>query len=261
MNAKAKTDGHSASFKAPQGSMFLYEKPEFLSLEDHGNLGWTTPARPFEFAQSIMSVPLVTGEIAAAQMHYPVVFSSDKNAVPLAVLSVIKGQNMFVDANGNWEANCYVPSYLRCHPFTVARGEGDQFAVVIDRASAGITESPESPFFLGDQLTEKTQAIVNFCGDFETERTRTRDFTKRLTDLGLLKEWHATHPGEDGEPSAFASFFAVDMEKFGALEANDLQSLHKSGFLSLIYAHLFSLENWNRLRARSNAATNTTDGI
>jgi len=245
-------EGNPATVKSPQGSMFLYKQPEYLNREDHGKLGWTSPKKPFAFAREIMSVPLVASEIASAQKHYPVVFSAKENAVPMAAVSVIKGRNLFVDAGGKWDANSYIPSYLRRHPFAVAKGNGDQFAIVIDRACDGITENPESPFFDGDKLTEKTQAIVDFCGRFEAERTRTQAFSTRLAELDLLSEQSATHPDKDGEPRPIASFYAVDMEKFNALPAQELAQLHSSGFLSFIYAHLFSLENWSRLMARSN---------
>ncbi len=241
-----------AKVKAPQGSMFLYKQPEYLNREDHANLGWTSPAKPFAFAREIMSVPLVASEISSAQKHYPVIFTGKENAVPMAVLSVMKDRNMFVDAQGQWDSNSYIPSYLRRHPFAVAKGDGDQFAVVIDRSCTGITEDPTFPFFEGDALSERTQSIVDFCGSFEAERTRTREFSTRLAELGLLSEQTASHPDKDGNPKQIASFFAVDMEKFSALPAEELASMHTSGFLSFIYAHLFSQENWSRLMSRSN---------
>lgn len=242
-----------AKVKTPQGSMFLYKQPEYLNREDHANLGWTSPAKPFAFAREIMSVPLVASEMSSAQKHYPVIFTGKENAVPMAVLSVIKDRNMFVDAQGQWDSNSYIPSYLRRHPFAVAKGDGDQFAVVIDRSCEGITEDPAFPFFEGDALTERTQSIVDFCGSFEAERTRTREFSIKLAELNLLSEQTASHPDKDGNPRQIASFFAIDMEKFSALPAEELASMHKSGFLSFIHAHLFSQENWSRMMSRSNA--------
>jgi hypothetical protein len=241
-----------AKARSPQGSMFLYKQPEYLNRENHLDLGWTSPAKPFSFAKEIMSVPLVASEISSAQKHYPVIFTGKDNPVPMAVLSVMKDRNMYVDVDGQWDSNSYIPSYLRRHPFAVARGEGDQFAVVIDRASAGITENPTFPFFDGEGLSDRTQSIVDFCGSFEAERTRTAEFSTRLSKLGLLSEQTANHPDKDGNPRQIASFFAVDMEKFSALPPEELTSMHASGFLSFIYAHLFSQENWSRLMARSN---------
>ena len=91
-----------AKVRSPQGSMFLYKQPEYLNREDHADLGWTSPAKPFSFAKEIMSVPLVASEISSAQKHYPVIFTGKDNPVPMAVLSVMKDRNMFVDAQGQW---------------------------------------------------------------------------------------------------------------------------------------------------------------
>ena len=45
----------------------------------------------------------------------------------------------------------------------------------------------------------------------------------------------------------------IDVEKLNGLAPDILQELHQSGYLSFIFAHLFSLENWNRLLARRSA--------
>ena len=229
--------------------MFLYKQPEFLTREEHGKLGWRTPEKPFEFAAAINSVPLVASEISSAQKNYPVVFSGKENAVPLAVVSLMKDRNMFVDSHGKWEAGAYIPSYLRRHPFATAMGPDDQFAIVIDRASAAISEEPEAPFFNGDVVSERTQGMIDFCGRFEAERRRTKEFSDKLAELGLLKEQQAS-AGEGEQAQTIASYFAVDVEKLNELPAEELATLHRAGYLSFIFAHLFSLENWSRLLAR-----------
>ncbi len=241
----------AAGVRAPQGTMFLYSQPEFLNREDHGNLGWRTPEKPFEFADAISSVPLVASEMSAAQKNYPVVFSGKENAVPLAVVSIIKDRNMFVGGDGQWEAGAYIPSYLRRHPFATAVGPDEQFAIVIDRASKAITDDPETPFFNGDVVSEQTQSMIDFCGRFEAERRRTKEFSDRLAELDLLADQQVTAPGDDSQ--RIASYVGVNVEKLNDLPAATLQELHQNGFLSFIFAHLFSLENWNRLLAKRNA--------
>ena len=99
----------AAGPRTPQGSLYLYEQPEFLTREAHGKLGWRTPEKPFEFAAKINSVPLVATEMASAQKNYPVVFSGMENAIPLAVVSLLNDRNMFVGDDGQWEAGAYIP--------------------------------------------------------------------------------------------------------------------------------------------------------
>ncbi|MFT5484409.1 MAG: hypothetical protein ACI9GW_003074 [Halieaceae bacterium] len=237
------------SLNMPSGNMFLYQHPELLTRENHAHLGMITPDKPFEFARSAKYVPLVAAEMYSAQKHYPVVFSGKDNPVPMAILSVQDSDNIFLDEHGNWSPGSYIPSYLRRHPFAMAAGNDDKFAIVIDRASSAISDSPEHAFFDGDQLSPKTQAMVDFCGQYEAERRRTDAFAMKLKDLDLLAMQEISRQSDDGA-KPLATYYAVDKEKLDALAPDQLCELHQLGYLSFIYAHLFSLENWNTLLER-----------
>ncbi len=113
-----------------EGNMFLYEQPVLLNKDDHGNLGLSKMERPLDFAKDIKGVPLVVGELQSAQKYYPLVFSDFETPVLIAMVGIIEDQNLFVDETGHWERNTYVPSYLRCHPFALARRRSDEYAVV-----------------------------------------------------------------------------------------------------------------------------------
>jgi hypothetical protein len=240
----------AVSLEAPKGNMFLYQQPQLLTKEDHGHLGMITPDNPYEFTRGIMSVPLLAAEIASAQKDYPVVFSGQEGIQALAVLSIKDLDNLFVDEQGNWEAHCYIPSYLRRYPFAFAVGDDEKFALVIDRASAAISDLPEHSFFEGDELSQRTQSMADFCGQYEAERRRTDQFIAKLKELDLLSLQAATPQGDaDAEP--LATYYGVDAQKFEALGPEQLHDLHENGYLSFIFAHLFSMENWNRLLERS----------
>jgi len=248
MSEKAEVAG-GQSLETPKGNMFLYKQPELLTKEDHGSLGFITAPNPFEFAKDISTVPLVAAEIASAQKHYPVIFSDLENAVPMAVVSIIKERNMFVDDTGNWEPLHYIPSYLRRHPFAFAAGANDQMAVVIDRASNAISDQPEHPFFEGSGLSKYTQGMVDYCGQYEAERRRTKEFAEKLKELELLALQEVVPTAEENQQQ-LATYYAIDVEKLTAMAPEVLADLHKKGFLSFIYAHLFSLENWKKLLER-----------
>lgn len=238
------------SLDLPQGKMFLYQQPELLTKEDHGHLGMTAPEKPYQFAHGIMSVPLLAAEIPSAQKHYPVVFSGEDGAQPLAALSINDLDNLFVDDQGNWEAYCYVPSYLRRYPFAFAAAEDEKFALVIDRASTAISDLPDHAFFEGDELSQHTQSMVDFCGQYEAERRRTDEFTTKLKELNLLSLQSATTQA-DPTSGSLATYYAVDGQKLESLSPEQLHDLHSKGYLSFIFAHLSSMENWNRLLERS----------
>ena len=245
----ADTDAASPS-DAFEGKMFLYEDPALLNKEQHGALGLSRPARPYDFAKSIKGVPVVLGEIQSAQKHYPVVFSEFDNPVLVGIVGINEDVNLFVDQNGNWDPGSYIPSYLRCHPFAFARRGEDEYAVVIDQSSSSISESPEIPFFDGDKLTEGVQARVDFCGHYNDERQRSLEFCRRVKELGLLNGQRVSQTMPNGEEVKVADYVTIDTRKLTELDKDTLHELHKDGSLSAIFAQIFSLENWNRLMAR-----------
>jgi hypothetical protein len=243
------TEKNAPQSKQPKGKMFLYEKPELLRRDVHSKLGMSPSKKSYLFAQTINTVPLIATEIYSAQKNYPVIFSDTDTAVPLAVLSVMDNHNMFVNSSGQWELLTYIPSYLRRHPFAFAEDTGDQFAVVIDRSSPEISDTPEFPFFDGDGLTENTQSRVDFCLNFESERRHSVLFSKKLIELDLITLQNLKPRGA-ADTESQASYYAVDSSRLNALSPAVLAELHKAGFLSYIFAHLFSLENWSRLLLR-----------
>lgn len=102
---------------APQitGKLFLFERPELLNKEQHGNLGVSPPAAPCKFCANVAAIPLTASEIPAAVKDYPVVFLSAEEPVPLAVVGLIDQLNLFVDENGKWADDTYIPEIGRAH--------------------------------------------------------------------------------------------------------------------------------------------------
>ena len=237
--------------QAPDGKMLFYKQPELLNHQVHGLLGLRQSERPFEFAKDTNALPLTLGELPTAQKHFPIVFSDLENPTPLAVVGATDDINLFVDENGQWEQETYIPAYARCYPFALAARSADEFAVVIDRAADSISDEPEQPFFDGDKVTPETQSMIDFCGRYDAERKATMDFGLQLRELGLLVGQQVTRPtttGGSDEP--IASYVAVDTQKLNELEESVIKELFENGYLAAIFAHLFSLDNWQLLIER-----------
>ena len=233
------------------GSMFLYQQPELLTEKDHGNLGLTPQDRPFAHVKNERVVPLTMTEFGSAQRHFPIIFSStDESAVPLAVLGIGNGENLFV-AEGDWDPMVYVPSYLRCYPFAFARVAEDRMAAVIDRKAAMVGENASFPFFVDGKATAETERMMEFCMTYEQERNKTREFCQILAREGLLTTQQATHKvKESDEPVTLAEYNTIDARKLTDLDGDKILELHKNGMLSAMYLQLYSIENWRHLMAR-----------
>ncbi|MBT8083426.1 MAG: SapC family protein [Gammaproteobacteria bacterium] len=247
MNEKTKSNKSSSL----SGKMFLYEQPELLSPEAHGTMGFTPADRPFEFVRHVRAVPLTMIEFGSAQRTYPIIFSELENPMPLAVVGLLDDVNLFVKDDGHWDEFAYLPTYLRCHPFTFAKEAGGQMAVVVDRSAASVSETPEYPFFNGNEPSEHTSALMELCTQFERERQRTVEYCRKLVELDLLATMRASHGSQgDADEKPLADYVAIDAQKLDDLPADAIYELHTSGFLSASYLHLYSLENWRHLMAR-----------
>lgn len=226
--------------------MVLYERPELLTREDHGHLGLRNLTQPFSFARDVTAVPLMVSEFRNAQRHYPVIFANADNPVPMAVLGLLDGPNLFVDDNGQWQVPGYVPAYLRCYPFALASAATDRYALVFDRSADMVSDAPDVPFFDGDELSQPVQERLELCRAYQTERQRTEVFCDKLKRHALLSQQQAHHT-IDGEDHPIAQYFTVDRDKLTALSPDTIAELLRDGSLAAMVAQIFSLDNFVEL--------------
>lgn len=237
------------------GSVLFYKRPEPLSPELHGKLGVKTIEAPFRFAKQGHAVPLTVGEFPLAALSGPIIFVGD-DKMPIAVMGLNAGDNMFVGDNGQFEPGVYIPAYVRRYPFVFATDDAqDRMVLCIDRDADFVVEGGEMPFFEKDnQPSEYTKRCMDFCNNFEAERRRTVAFVQLLKDLDLFETKTATFTpvnpdGTPGEQQKIAEYFGVSEEKLNKLPPEKFVELRDNGALGQIYAHLMSLVGWDRLVA------------
>ena len=244
-----------------QGQMFLFEKPELVNKEQHGDLGVSQPAKRFGFCANIRAVPITVSEIPSAIKDYPVVFAGPDQMLPIAITGLVDDVNLFVDDDGNWEQNRYVPGYIRRYPFGVANETGsDRFAIVLDTGFEGVKKGGDSPLFNNGEATEMVQQAIEFCKTYEEDRHRTNEFGRVVGDLGIAKGQSAQFtPQGATEPQTFAQYLGIDDEALKQLPGDKLAELRDNGVLPLVYAMLMSMGNWRPLLQRRAVRFNLTD--
>ena len=98
------------------------------------------------------------------------------------------------------------------------------------------------PLFVDGEPSPATQAILQFCEQFEQAGHRTQAFLADLAESGLLMDGEvAIQPEGAEQPFIYRGFQMVDEEKFRNLRGDELRKLNQNGSLPLIMAHLFSL--------------------
>jgi hypothetical protein len=241
---------------AVTGQVMLYTRPEPLSPEQHGKIGIKKVDNPFAMAAKEHLLPLTVTEFAVAGLSYPIIFVG-ATYQPVAVMGIRDGENLYFNDKGQLDPDAYVPAYLRRLPFVFAADEtGDNFVLCVDVGNPQVVKGGDFPLFKGNEPSELVTNAMEFCKEFETERRRTEEFVKLLQDLDLfeVKEAAFTPRDENGvpaEPQKIAEYYGVSEEKLGKLSDEKLLELHKNGALIMIYAHLISLQGWDRTILRA----------
>lgn len=236
------------------GTVLFYSKPEPLSPELHGKLGVKRLDTPFKFAKAGHAIPLTVGEFPLAAVNGPIIFVGDEK-LPLAVMGLNAGDNMFVRDDGLFEPGVYIPAYVRRYPFVFANDDAaQQMVLCVDRDADFIVEGGDLPFFNEKgEPSDYVKACMEFCNNFEAERQRTMSFVQLLKDLDLfeLKTATFTPPVPEGqpapEPQKIAEYYGVSEEKLNKLPTEKFIEIRDNGALAQIYAHLLSLVGWDRL--------------
>ena len=167
---------------APEPTLpMFYKELRPLNAAEHGKM----KIRKIEKAPFIASshaIPATVDEFALLQRYYPIIFAVGDNPVPLALMGLSEGNNVFLDDDGLLhDRSQYVPAYMRRYPFLLARlrPDSDELSLCFDPTSGAIGEFEEGEaLFDGDQPSQATKTVLQFCEQFETAGQRTALFVE-----------------------------------------------------------------------------------
>lgn len=231
----------------PQAQLPLFYK-DLMPLNSRDHATWR--ARSVDKASWIgnqHAIPLTVEEFPLAQRHFPIVFSAGENPVPLALMGLNEGINVFFEEDGSPRGDAYVPAYIRRYPFLLAklRPDADEMSLCFDPTSDILGEFKEGEALFADgQPTDHTKGVLDFCEKFEEAGARTQAFMQELIQAGLLMDGEVAIQQNDKpqQPYLYRGFQMVNQEKLKELDADKLKAWHDNGLLPLIYAHLMSLD-------------------
>ncbi|MBE9568304.1 MAG: SapC family protein [Proteobacteria bacterium] len=208
------------------------------------------------FAASQNISPLNLLEFFHALPYYPVVFTrqQDKTFLPCAVLGLHAGENLFVDAKGDWVPGVYHPAYIRRYPFITQAITSDELTLQDDEIKkpifvdeAALDRSAESLFIANNIKTDQWKTIEAFVAEYISAERQTLLFTKKLAALDLLQPFDAQIHQNKADTLRLKGLYRVNEDKLNQLPSEVIRELMQSGELSRIYAHLISLENFAKL--------------
>lgn len=233
--------------------LMIYEKIQPLSSEAHRT--YSVQVDDYKFAGELISVPVLANEIPFAANDFPIVFSStgaEGEYIPLAMMGLQSGENLLVSAEGKFNTR-YIPGFFRRYPFVLSTGkDSDTMTLCIDDESSFIDKTGAKGNRLFDDAGAQTpylKEVLTFLQDYHQRAEMTQVFCKRLHELDLLEPMQAniTFKGHAEAGINLTGFFAVKREKLKAISDADALDFFKKDGLELIYSHLQSMTNLNKL--------------
>lgn len=230
---------------APSNLPLFYNKLDPLSSSVHGNFK-TRPSDTAPFLANAHAVPLTSDEFIVAQRFYPIVFSVGDAPVPLALMGLNEGVNVYIDDDGRPTREVYIPAYARRYPFMLARlkPDAEELSLCFDATSNVVGDFADGePLFEDGKPTQTTNDILKFCEEFELSAQRTNAFMQELAELDLLIDGEVSiQPADSETPFVYRGFRMVAEDKLRDMRGDTLRKINQNGILPLVVAHLFSLQ-------------------
>ncbi len=202
-----------------------------VSPQNHTDKFWQKFTN-YRFAARTQTAAVVVAEIGQAVRTLPLAFiKQGDNYVLAAVMSLSKGQNLYVAQDGRWLGG-YVPAAFRGYPFSL-RGE----QLYIDESSGLISDTDgEVLYDKNGELSKPVQDVLNFLQQIEQNRTVTDLAVAALQEAGCIAEWRL-------KDTKVTGLYRTDEAGLNSLNDQAFLKLRKAGGLPIAYAQLFSMAN------------------
>ena len=268
-------------------------KLQAITRERHATQRWQRNAR-FTFAAQDTAAPLVLQELACAALHLPIALmavgavdagsatttaagSSEAPVAnggraplpatkfqPVALLGLVRGENLFVSPQGQWTAP-YTPAVYRAYPFVVAQAPDGAQVLCVDEDSGLLANNRSGngggsgnggdgeAFFAEDgQPSRALTEVYTFLNHVRANRTVTEAVCALWHAHQLIVPWPLRVHTDQGEV-VLQGLFTLDEARLNQLPAAALAALRDGGALAPAYAVLFALQHVPALLQRKRA--------
>ncbi len=210
------------------------------------------PVTGFEFAKEMNSCVLLGQEFLEAAKCYPILFARSGDTVTPVVLLGIQS-NSFIGDDGKWEAETYIPAYIRRFPYILAEGVSPDgsLTVCIDAGYlASEDEEGERLFTDEGARAPALDKAVEFLTLYQNQFEATKAFVSHIGGLDIFKAMDANITLADGKAFTLRNFLTIDEQAIYKLVDEEIVKLVRQGYMPWIYAHLYSVTNFGRILNR-----------
>lgn len=216
-------------------------------------------ARVERAGAALNMAPVVLSEFLKLVVHYPIVFTKDKETGRFACVALFgfhQHDNLFVDAGG-WDA-IYVPLQVARQPFFLGNASSDpadseRYVVCLDTGhEAIVAEGGEALFDAAGNDSAYLESVKQGLADLLNGEEPTRRFGDTLARMKLLTPMQLDIEFANGESAQVAGLYTIDEARLRDLGGEDIAGLHAQDYLAPIYTMLASLGHLYGLIERRN---------
>ena len=236
----------------------FYKELKAFEKGIHGKYSFPETAPDYSFAAQTNIIPLLINESGLASRHYPLVFLPPPNGAEQPVLAAMvgigDGVNRYVDDQGRWRADTYIPAWVRRYPFLLVKNQDNDDSVLALDTQVGWLEESGGETFVDEkaQPTARLERIIAFQQEFQRVAVRTEAIVRAINEAGLLEEGniHLNLTDDNGQPQQIPDvkgFMVVNETRVHELSDEKILQLHKADAFGLIYIHLNSLHSFDNV--------------
>ena len=232
-----------------------------LNNDAHRRLRVIT-SRGGEFGENVHVVPVIANELTSLVLDYPVCMMKDPDTGRFglsALLGFEPGENLYLEGD-RWNAS-YVPLHVRRQPFMVSFSKDqsgkkipESAVISIDLDSERVQESHGEALFNEDgSNTAYLDGIHDLLSGLMAGIESTHAFMEVLSAHDLIEAAQVNITFADGEQKRYEGIYTVNDEKLSELSGDDLEQMHRRGYLRASSLLLASLGHIQKLIGLRNA--------
>lgn len=222
----------------------MYKNVKLIIKDEDKDLK-VKPIENYSFALSMAQSIVGIDELFKTCLSYPVLFNKGENNYnAVAFMGLKDGQNLFINSDGVFKEDSYIPSNFRKYPFIYVK-DNDKLHLAYDQDSKSINKKSGEALFDNDgNNTKYLENVVTFMNSFQNSLVNMEQYIKQLDDAGVLEE---SVTNINNGQYLISGFYKVNEEKLNSLDKYVLRDLVKSGAYKVAIAHLLSHNNFEKL--------------
>jgi hypothetical protein len=202
----------------------------------------------FGFAATAQFVPIGLQEFAAAAQDFPILFTADAPAIPIALLGLQARSNLFIQPDGSWRPETYVPAYVRAFPFVfVPDAKSRELFLGMEPDADCLRVDRGEPLFEGEKPSKALNEAIALTAALRENLVAAEELARTLDQAGLLEVEEAKIDFVAGGSTVVRGFKVLKRERLDQVDDQTFLEWRHRNWLPAIYAHIASTGRWVRL--------------